>query len=149
MFELLYDANMKTAGINFNVPSGFYICTENRTRKTNGLVLVPKEQDCRIDIYTIKSSPDEDIKREFIKSIKAYTIHGKIETQLRKYAYSISAVYEMDESAHFEIRFGQHENFDERMILLITVDKHKADIHKILNRWDIKELLDSFEMIGY
>lgn len=147
MFELLYDTKMKIAGINFTVPKGFCIFTDDGSVGRNGLAFVPKEQDCRIDIYTIESNSNDNIKQDFIKSLNPYTIHGEVKEELKKYVYSVSAEYEIDESKYLEIHFGKHDDFNKRLELLITVNKHKADMCEVLNRADIQKLLDSFEII--
>ncbi len=149
MFELLYDTQMKIAGINFTAPKGFYIFTDEGSIGRNGLAFVPKEQDCRIDIYTVASDTNDNLKENFIKALNSYITHGKVQEQLRSYVYSIGAEYEIDESNYFEVHFGKHKDFNERIQLLITVNKHKADIREVLNRRDIQKLLDSFEIISY
>lgn len=144
MFKSTIPSNI--AGISFKVPYSFDIFIYGA--KSNGIMFIPKKNYCRIDIYTIKGNVTDNIKKEFINFLNPY-IHGEIEEHQRKNLYALKAIYEIGEKEYFEIRFGQHKDFDRRLNLLITVNKNKANIHEILNRRNIRKFLNSFQINDY
>lgn len=142
------DEQEKTVGISHIIPRSF--CLSKQDAKPHGIVLIPKEKDCRIDFYTMESDPNENILAKFAESLKdepACIMHGKFDEQRKKDLYSVRAKYEIGEREYLEIHFGPHKDFNKRIGLLITTHKPRADINEIIKRKDIRRFIDSFEII--
>lgn len=150
MIMMLQDTELSFAGINFIVPQNFYVASSSRKdAEQNGLTFVSPENDCFIDVFTIESNMTDNVREKFLEQFEntnIFTVHGKFEESIRAYLYSIRAEYESRDTGYFEICFGQRKGFNERVLLLVTADKNRADIGKIMKRQNMQKLIDSFEV---
>lgn len=150
MIKLYQDTKVSVAGISYTIPKSLYIVVDEfGDIKNNGLVFTTEENNCYIDIFTVESDASFNIRDDFNFNIcenETYTVHGQVEERITDYMYSIRAVFESERHSYFEMHIGQINGYNERVEMLITVDKKKSDISEILRKEDVKLLIDSFEV---
>lgn len=149
MLALYQDTKMSVAGISYTIPKSFYIVVDEFIDvKNNGLVFTTQEKNCRIEVFTVKSDITFNVQEDFISSIcdnSTFTVHGKVDERLENHMYSIRAEFESRRHSYFEMHIGQRKGYDERVELLITVERDKSNIGEVLKREDVKRFIDSFE----
>lgn len=153
MVKLLQDTKMSLAGANFIVPKGFYIYTGDEIVQPDGLIFLPPENDCHIMVYTKESRRTDNVRDLFIMQFTNNDIlpdrlmlKSNFSENIRNFLYSISAEYEYGNIGYYEINYGQIKGYDERLIFIISADKHEARIRNILNRASIQKFIYSFEV---
>lgn len=149
MIKLLQDTKLSVAGINYTVPKGLYIDTdEGEVIKDNGLAFVPVENDCTIEVCTVKCYENDNIRDTFMTLFEdgsGLTLKGEPTESFLSELYTIRAQYESKNEEYFEINFDKIEGYDERIVFLITAVKTDADMGEILQREVVREIIESFE----
>lgn len=150
MITLYQDTKMGVAGISYIVPKSFHIYVDEYDEiKDNGLSFKMQEKDCCIEVFTVESDMSFNVRDDFISAIcdnDTYTVRNKVDERVENGIYSIRAEFESKRYEYFEMHIGQRKGYDERVEILITVEKGKADIGEIMKREEMKKFINSFKV---
>ena len=156
---------LEVAGINFSLPQNFYIDIEGMEAvHPDGLKLLSPEEDCYISFMTTEvefETPVESLLDIFVDNVLGTGIQEDMtkpnatgyiwieEPQMSelnglKCAY---VKYETPYNYYYEIHFERLEGFDRQLeVLLVISKKHNVDFDVVLNRENVVEFYNSFDV---
>ena len=158
--------HLSVAGIRFKLPQNFYIDIEGmESIHPDGLRLISPEQDCRIAFMTTEVEFDTPVKSLldiFADDVLGTGIDNDMfnpnetgyiwieEPQMSeinglKCAY---VKYHTKYSYYYEIHFERINKADRQLEILLEIEKkNSVDLETVLDRENIKDFYDSFELI--
>lgn len=142
------NGKLMVAGISFSLPDEFYIDVLGiDCLAENFLRFVSVQGNCIIDFTTsiIKfHSAIESIKDVFVECEGKYNFIEGPEYYERNFLKGAHVTYESAEKYYYEIHYEMVEGFNERVEILIEIDKSR--INMFSNKESIKNFLDSITL---